>query len=119
MRATEWRILILLVVSIFINYIDRGNLSIAAPLIRTELSVDASQLGALLAAFFWTYALCQLFGIAGWLVDRFDVGLVYAAGFFLWSGDQPRVSNSPWLREIAAWQGEVCWEWLAERRGWI
>src|SRR5690242_8688981 len=85
MRAAEWRILILLVISIFINYIDRGNLSIAAPLIKTELSIDASQLGALLSAFFWTYALCQLFGLAGWLVDRFDVGLVYAAGFFLWS----------------------------------
>lgn len=49
-------------------------------------------------------------------IDRM---LALLAGFFLWSGDQPRVSNSPWLREIAAWQGEVCWEWLAERRGWI
>jgi MFS family permease len=85
MRAAEWRILILLVISIFINYIDRSNLSIAAPLLRNELGLDASQLGALLSAFFWTYALCQLFGVAGWLVDRFDVGLVYAAGFFLWS----------------------------------
>src|SRR5437660_9669098 len=85
MRAAEWRVLILLVISIFINYIDRGNLSIAAPLLRRELGLDASQLGALLSAFFWTYALCQLFGLSGWLADRFDVGLVFAAGFFLWS----------------------------------
>jgi MFS family permease len=85
MRAAEWRVLILLVISIFINYIDRSNLSIAAPLLRRELGLDASQLGALLSAFFWTYALCQLFGLAGWLADRFDVGLVFAAGFFLWS----------------------------------
>src|SRR5690349_13614775 len=85
MRAAEWRILILLVVSIFINYIDRSNLSIAAPLLRNELGLDVAQLGVLLSAFFWTYALCQLFGIAGWLADRFDVGLVFAAGFLLWS----------------------------------
>jgi ACS family D-galactonate transporter-like MFS transporter len=85
MRTAEWRILILLVISIFINYIDRSNLSIAAPLIRHEMSLDPSQVGTLLSAFFWTYALCQLFGVAGWLVDRFDVGLVYAAGFLLWS----------------------------------
>jgi hypothetical protein len=51
--------------------------------------------------------------------DAIDRVLALLAGFFLWSGDQPRVSNSPWLREIAAWQGEVCWEWLAERRSWI
>lgn len=85
MRAAEWRILILLVISIFINYIDRSNLSIAAPLLRHELGLDASRMGALLSAFFWTYALCQLFGISGWLADRFDVGLVFATGFFLWS----------------------------------
>lgn len=51
--------------------------------------------------------------------EAIDRVLALLAGFFLWSGDQPRVSNSPWLREIAAWQGEVCWEWLAERRRWI
>jgi MFS family permease len=85
MRASEWRILILLILSIFINYIDRGNLSIAAPLIEKELSLSPVQLGALLASFFWTYALFQLFGIAGWLADRFDVAIVFATGFFLWS----------------------------------
>ena len=76
---------ILLVISIFINYIDRGNLSIAAPLLEKELSMTSSQLGALLSSFFWTYALVQLFGIAGWLTDRFPVGWVLAAGYFAWS----------------------------------
>ena len=86
MRAAEWRVLILLVLSVFINYIDRANLSIAAPLLEKEMSLSPVQIGDLLGAFFWTYALFQLFGIAGWLVDRYDVGLVFAAGFFLWSG---------------------------------
>ena len=85
MRAAEWRVLILLVLSVFINYIDRSNLSIAAPLLEKEMSLSPSQIGSLLSAFFWTYALFQLFGIAGWLVDRFDVSLVFAGGFFLWS----------------------------------
>jgi MFS family permease len=77
------RVLVLLFLSVFINYIDRSNLSIAAPLIKDELGISASQLGLLLSAFFWTYAGCQL--LSGWLVDRFDVKWVFAAGFFLWS----------------------------------
>jgi MFS family permease len=76
-------VLFLLALSVLINYIDRSNLSIAAPLIKDELGISAWQLGKLLSAFFWTYALMQI--PAGWLVDRFDVKWVFAAGFFLWS----------------------------------
>jgi hypothetical protein len=64
-------VLFLLGLSVLINYIDRSNLSIAAPLLKDELGISASQLGTLLSAFFWTYALMQI--PAGWLVDRFDV----------------------------------------------
>jgi MFS family permease len=81
----EWVLLTLLVVSICINYVDRSNLSLAAPLLESELQLTPSQLGSLLASFSWTYALLQLFGIAGWLADRYPVGLVFAAGFILWS----------------------------------
>jgi MFS transporter, ACS family, D-galactonate transporter len=77
------RVLVLLSLSIFINYIDRSNLSIAAPLLKDELHISGTQLGTLLSAFFWTYSICQL--LSGWLVDRFDVKWVFAAGFFLWS----------------------------------
>ncbi len=76
-------VLVLLGISVFINYIDRGNLSIAAPLLKDELSISPSQLGILLSAFFWTYACLQ--PITGWLVDRFNVNWVIAGGFFLWS----------------------------------
>ena len=77
------RVLFLLGLSVLINYIDRSNLSIAAPLLKDELGLSASQLGTLLSAFFWTYGFMQI--PAGWLVDRFDVKWVFAAGFFLWS----------------------------------
>ena len=75
--------LALLVVCVFINYIDRSNLSLAAPLLQSELRLSAAQLGKLLSAFFWTYTAMQF--VVGWLVDRFEVNLVIAAGFLLWS----------------------------------
>ena len=76
-------VLVLLVLSVSINYIDRGNLSIAAPLLKEELHISPAQLGILLSSFFWTYSFSQL--LSGWLVDRFDANWVMAAGFFLWS----------------------------------
>lgn len=86
MSRAEWTILVLMVVSVFINYIDRSNLSVGATDIQRDLGLSNYQLGLLLSSFFWTYAAFQLFGIAGWLVDRFNVGWVFAAGFILWSG---------------------------------
>jgi MFS transporter, ACS family, D-galactonate transporter len=77
------RLAILLALSIFINYIDRGNLSIAAPHIKDELSLSYSQLGILFSSFFWTYAVFQI--VSGWLVDRFPVNWVLALGILLWS----------------------------------
>jgi MFS family permease len=76
-------VLFLLSLSVLINYIDRSNLGIAADLIKDELHISDLQLGILLSAFFWPYALMQI--PAGWLVDRFDVKWVFAAGFFVWS----------------------------------
>jgi MFS family permease len=74
---------VLLALSIFINYIDRGNLALAAPLIKDELGLSLSQLGILLSSFFWTYAIFQI--VSGWLVDRFPVNWVLALGILLWS----------------------------------
>ena len=76
-------VLALLGLSVFINYVDRGNLSIAAPLLKDEMGISAARLGILLSAFFWTYACFQL--LSGWLVDHLDVSWVMAAGFLLWS----------------------------------
>jgi MFS family permease len=75
--------LVLLAIALLINYVDRGNLSVAAPLLKKELGLSASQLGILFAAFFTTYTAMQF--VVGWLVDRFDVTRVLAAGFLLWS----------------------------------
>lgn len=77
------RVLLLLALSVFINYLDRGNLSIAAPLLKNEFQLSATQLGVLLSSFFWTYSF--FLPVSGWLVDRLDVKWVIASGFFLWS----------------------------------
>ena len=75
--------LLLLALSVLINYIDRGNLSIAAPLLKDELGISASQLGILLSAFFWTYTV--LLFVWGCFIDRLNVNRVLALGFLLWS----------------------------------
>jgi len=77
------RLAVLLALSIFINYIDRGNLALAAPLIKDELGLSFYQIGLLLSSFFWTYAIFQI--VSGWLVDRFPVNWVLALGILLWS----------------------------------
>lgn len=82
---SPWIVVILLVASVFVNYIDRINLSIVAPVLERQLALSPLQIGTLLSAFFWTYALLQLFGVAGWIVDRFPVGIVFTCGYLAWS----------------------------------
>ena len=79
----QWILLSLLVVSVTINYIDRGNLSIAASRLSSELEIDPEKIGLLLSSFFWTYAAMQI--VSGWLIDRYSVYWIFAGGFFIWS----------------------------------
>jgi MFS family permease len=69
--------------AVLLNYVDRGNLATAAPLLQDALNLSTGQIGLLLSAFFWTYAPAQL--VAGWLVHRFDIRIVLAAGVTLWA----------------------------------
>jgi ACS family D-galactonate transporter-like MFS transporter len=78
------RVVALMALAALINYIDRGNLAIAAPFLKGELALSYSQVGILLSSFFWTYSL--FLPVSGWLADRFDPKWVMALGFFLWSG---------------------------------
>jgi len=77
-----YRVALLLGLSIFINYFDRGTLSLAAPFIKSDQGLSDYQLGIVLSAFFWTYASFQM--ISGWLVDRLDVNWVLFCGVALW-----------------------------------
>jgi MFS transporter, ACS family, D-galactonate transporter len=75
--------LALLSISILINYVDRGNLSIAAPLLKAEMHLSTSELGILFSAFFSTYT--AFIFVSGYLVDRFDANFVIAVGYTIWS----------------------------------
>jgi sugar phosphate permease len=69
--SRRWIVLALVFLGIVINYIDRGNLSIAAPSIMRDFRIAPATMGVLLSAFFWTYAAFQI--PAGILIDRFGI----------------------------------------------
>lgn len=83
LTRAQWVILILLVLSVTINYIDRGSLSAADKYLQQDFGMDPEQRGEVYSAFFAGYAGFML--LAGWLVDRFDVNRVLAVGFLLWT----------------------------------
>jgi MFS family permease len=73
----------LLGTAIFLNYVDRGSLPTAAPVLKGSLKLSNEDYGLAISAFFWIYAPIQLF--AGWLCDRFSVYKLLAAGILIWA----------------------------------
>src|SRR5580704_28801 len=70
-------------VALLVNYIDRGNLATAVPLIHDELGLSGTQLGFLLSVFYYSYVLAMV--PAGWLGERYGAHRVLAAGIAIWS----------------------------------
>ena len=73
----RWRMAGLLCAGVLINYFDRISISVAAPQLERSFHLTAADLGVLLSAFFWSYALLQI--PAGLVVDRFVRGKRRAA----------------------------------------
>jgi sugar phosphate permease len=67
----------------FIAYIDRVNISVAAPALKRELALTPTQLGLIFSAFAYPYTFMQLGG--GWLADRYGPRLVLTALSLLWA----------------------------------
>lgn len=80
---SRWLIVFLLFLAALINYVDRGNLSIAAVPLMRDFNKSPATMGVLLSAFFWTYAFLQV--PAGYLIDRFGLKWTYGTGFLVWS----------------------------------
>lgn len=78
-----FNIIVLLMVALFIQYIDRGNIATAAPLMKAELHLDGTQIGILISAFYWSYTPAQL--LSGWLSHRINAYRTLALGLMLWS----------------------------------
>jgi ACS family D-galactonate transporter-like MFS transporter len=83
MNRRRWILLALVFLAIMINYVDRGNLSIAAPDMMKDFRIDPESMGVVLSAFFWTYAVFQI--PSGMLVDRFGIRWSYTLAFLVWS----------------------------------
>lgn len=76
-------VVVMLAAVLFINYVDRGAVPTAAPLIQHDLHLTNEQLGRLFSAFFWVYALIQI--PVGWLAERYGAHRVLAAGLVIWA----------------------------------
>src|SRR6476469_4508894 len=83
-RASTNLLVLLLSAAVFLNYVDRGAIGIAAPRMKDELGLSAEAYGLVFSAFFWIYAPVQFF--AGWLCDRFSVYRLMAVGIMVWAG---------------------------------
>ncbi len=82
-RAPATAFVVVVASAIFLNYVDRGAIGIAAPLMKGELGLSATRFGIAVSAFFWVYAPIQL--LIGRLCDRLPVYRVYGAGVALWA----------------------------------
>jgi ACS family glucarate transporter-like MFS transporter len=74
---------VLLFFNIIINYIDRINVSIAAPYISKEFNWDAARMGLVFSAFLWAYV--PMLIPCGWLADKIGSRKVLAGGITIWS----------------------------------
>ena len=79
----RWYVLLLISVMYLITYLDRVNISTAAPQISKEFGFDKITMGVIFSAFVWAYALFQVPG--GWLSDRFGARGVLTGVVAYWS----------------------------------
>jgi sugar phosphate permease len=86
MKATKtrirWNVMFLVFLIVTVSYLDRTNLSVAAPTLQQELHLTPTQLGLILSAFSWSYAVAQIPAgmIASWLKPR----RTYLYALWLW-----------------------------------
>src|SRR5579872_6473855 len=79
----RWYVLLLISVMYLITYLDRVNISTAAPQISKEFGFDKVTMGVIFSAFVWAYAIFQVPG--GWLSDRFGARTVLGSVVTYWS----------------------------------
>ncbi|MGI4860948.1 MAG: MFS transporter [Janthinobacterium lividum] len=101
-RNVRWLIVAVITLLTLTNYLDRGNLSVAAPLIMQDLHISNTMMGVILSAFVWPYAVMNL--PTGWAVDRFGAKALMAIAAGAWSivailtGFARSVQAFVWLR---------------------
>lgn len=94
-RATSvrWRIVAWIVLAAIVAYVLRFNMSVAAPAMMRDLGLSETQLGFILGAFAWTYALGQLPG--GMLGARFGPRRTMTVLFIAWFATTALMASVP------------------------
>jgi MFS family permease len=82
-RNVRWLIIGVITLLTITNYLDRGNLSVAAPLIRKDLGISPTEMGVVLSAFVWPYSIMNL--PTGWAIDRFGARIMMTLAAGAWS----------------------------------
>lgn len=82
-RPATLSLVLMLGLAILLNYIDRGAIAIASPVLKPELDLTNTEYGYAVSAFFWTYVPIQFF--IGWACDRWCVYRLIAAGIAVWA----------------------------------
>jgi MFS family permease len=82
-RNVRWLIIGVITLLTITNYLDRGNLSVAAPLIRKDLGISPAEMGVILSAFVWPYSIMNL--PTGWAIDRFGARIMMTLAAGAWS----------------------------------
>src|SRR6202166_2720030 len=73
----------LLFLNLFINFMHRINLSVAAPAIARDFGWDAGKMGLLFSSYQWTYCLFLL--LWGWMSDRVGTRMINGLSVTVWS----------------------------------
>lgn len=79
----RWVVATFVMIITAIAYVDRVNLSVAAPVLTKEFGTNAAVMGVLLSSFTWTYTLLNL--PAGMLVDRVRIRILYSLALLVWA----------------------------------
>jgi ACS family D-galactonate transporter-like MFS transporter len=62
--SVRWRVFLLILLIVAVNYVDRASLSVAMPTISKEFGIDAAAQGIILSSFFGPMRSCR-YGAAG------------------------------------------------------
>lgn len=81
-KKIRWWILGLLVIAMVNSYIDRGNMSMVAPLITDLFELDAKKKGYIFSSFLLGYSIMQI--PLGAIVDKYGIKWTYTISFFIW-----------------------------------
>ncbi len=81
-RARHFVVFVLMLMAVLL-YLDRFCISFAANYIRDDLDLTNADLGLMISAFFFSYALAQV--PSGWLSDRYGARIMLTAYILTWS----------------------------------